>query len=90
MTHIYAGAETSGLYRLSPGSEQWEELTSGLPEFTSVCGIAIHPDNPEVVFAGPRMAPTAALTAGIPGSGWITRGWRRQCGALCSVPETRL
>ena len=39
MTHLFAGAETSGLYRLSPGSEQWEELTVGLPESPSVCGI---------------------------------------------------
>ena len=51
MTYIYAGAETSGLYRLSPGSDPstgsgWEELTSGLPESPSVCGIAIHPGQP--------------------------------------------
>ena len=64
MTHIYAGAETSGLYRLSPGSEQWDELTSGLPEFTSVCGIAIHPDNPEVVFAGTQDGPYRSLNRG--------------------------
>ena len=52
MTTIYAGAETSGIYRLAPGADQWAELTGGLPESPSVCGIAIHPENPEVVFAG--------------------------------------
>ena len=30
-TYVYVGAEASGLYRLSPGSSQWEELTNGLP-----------------------------------------------------------
>ena len=30
-TYVYAGAEVSGIYRLSPGSSQWEELTQGLP-----------------------------------------------------------
>ena len=64
MTHIYAGAETSGLYRLAPGSDQWEELTNGLPESPSVCGIAIHPDNPEVVFAGTQNGPYRSLNRG--------------------------
>lgn len=27
-TCVYAGAETSGIYRLPPGSDQWEELTN--------------------------------------------------------------
>ena len=64
MTHIYAGAETSGLYRLSPGSEHWEELTAGLPESPSVCGIAIHPESPEIVFAGTQDGPYRSLNSG--------------------------
>lgn len=64
MTYIYAGAETSGLYRLAPESGQWEELTSGLPESPSVCGIAIHPANPEVVFAGTQNGPYRSLNCG--------------------------
>ena len=28
-TYVYAGAEKSGIYRLAPGSTQWEELTKG-------------------------------------------------------------
>ena len=64
MTYIYAGAETSGLYRLAPGGEQWEELTNGLPESPSICGIAIHPDNPEVVFAGTQEGPYRSLNRG--------------------------
>lgn len=64
MTYIYAGAETSGLYRLAPGREDWEELTNGLPESPSVCGIAIHPANPEVVFAGTQNGPYRSLDRG--------------------------
>ena len=30
-TYVYVGAEATGLYRLSPGSDRWEELTNGLP-----------------------------------------------------------
>ena len=64
MTYIYAGAETSGLYRLAPGREDWEELTNGLPESPSVCGLAIHPANPEVVFAGTQNGPYRSLDRG--------------------------
>ena len=65
MTYIYAGAETSGLYRLAPGAEQWEELANGLPEAPSVCGIVIHPDNPEVVLAGTQNGPYRSLDRGV-------------------------
>ncbi len=64
MTYIYAGAESSGLYRLSPGGEAWEELSNGLPDSPSVCGIAIHPDNPEIVFAGTHDGPYRSLNRG--------------------------
>ena len=69
MTYIFAGAESSGLYRLAPGADPstssgWEELTAGLPETPSVCGIAIHPDNPEVVFAGTQDGPYRSLNRG--------------------------
>ena len=54
---VYVGAESSGLYRLSPGSSQWETLTNGLPERVEVQGIALHPDNPAIVFAGTNDGP---------------------------------
>ena len=64
-THIYAGAETGGIYRLSPDSEQWEELTNGLPDGPSICGVAIHPTNPEVVFAGTQDGPYRSADRGM-------------------------
>ena len=63
-TYLYAGAESSGLYRLAPGAEAWEELTVGLPEAASVCGIANHPVNPEVVYAGTQNGPYRSLDRG--------------------------
>ena len=50
--HVYAGAGTGGLYRKLPGENRWEELTSGLPPSPEVRVIAVHPLEPNVVFAG--------------------------------------
>ncbi len=63
-TYVYVGAEASGLYRLSPGSSRWEELTIGLPESPIVPGVAIHPDNPEVVYAGTQDGPYRSTDRG--------------------------
>ena len=63
-THVYVGAESSGLYRLSPGSNQWEELTNGLPADPIVPGVAIHPSNPEVVYAGTQNGPYRSTDRG--------------------------
>ncbi len=50
--HVYAGAGTGGLYRKLPGDNRWEELTTGLPPSPKVRVIAVHPLEPNVVFAG--------------------------------------
>jgi len=63
-TYVYAGAESSGLYRLSPGSDKWEKLTNGLPDQAAVPGIALHPDNPEVVYAGTQDGPHRSTDRG--------------------------
>ena len=56
-TNVYAGAESYGLYRLAAGSDHWEKLSKGLPDRVEVQGIAIHPNNPEVVYAGTNDGP---------------------------------
>ena len=56
-TYVYVGAENSGLYRLSPGSSQWEELTNGLPADPIVPGVAVHPNDPQVIYAGTQDGP---------------------------------
>ena len=55
--YLYAGAESSGLYRLAAGGDSWQELTAGLPDNPQVCGIAIHPEQPAVVYAGTQNGP---------------------------------
>ena len=61
-TYVYAGAEASGIYRLSPGSSQWEELTQGLPVDPLVAGIIIHPNAPEVIYTGTQDGPYRSPT----------------------------
>lgn len=61
ISYLYAGfaGETgqgrvvhSGLYRMADGDREWERLDRGLPEAPEVRALAIHPHNPELVFAG--------------------------------------
>jgi len=63
-TYVYAGAETTGIFRLSPGSNQWEELINGLPADPMVCGITIHPNDPEVIYAGTQDGPYRSTNRG--------------------------
>jgi photosystem II stability/assembly factor-like uncharacterized protein len=63
-TYVYVGAERHGLYRLSPGSDQWERLIDGLPARVEAQGIALHPSNPEVVYAGTNDGPYRSTDRG--------------------------
>ena len=49
---LYVGAEAHGLYRKEVGDADWEELFMGLPPMPQARPIAVHPDNPEVLFVG--------------------------------------
>ena len=51
-TLIYVGAEASGLYRKEAGESRWEPLTRGMAPSAQARTIAIHPQNPKIVFAG--------------------------------------
>jgi hypothetical protein len=55
--HVYAGAETGGLFRKAVDDAHWQALTHGLPQPTEVRAIAVHPQNPEIVFAGTQEGP---------------------------------
>ncbi|MBI3325734.1 MAG: hypothetical protein HYZ81_03400, partial [Nitrospinae bacterium] len=50
--HVYAGAEAGGIFRKGADEEHWRPLTHGLPQAPEVRAIAIHPQQPEVVYAG--------------------------------------
>ena len=51
-TLIYVGAEASGIYRKEAGESRWENLTRGMAPSAQARTIAIHPQNPDIVFAG--------------------------------------
>ena len=42
----------SGLYRMAEGNGGWEKLTNGLPEAPAIRALVVHPQKPEVVYAG--------------------------------------
>jgi photosystem II stability/assembly factor-like uncharacterized protein len=54
----------TGLYRLADGGEAWEALTSGLPEAPAVRALAIHPQRPEIVYAGTQSGPYRSADRG--------------------------
>ena len=65
-SYVYAGlaGETapnrvikSGLYRMADGEGAWESLTRGLPEAPAIRAIAIHPQQPEIVYVGTQEGP---------------------------------
>lgn len=58
-THIYIGLAgegdaigTGGMLRLTDGDTQWQHITNGLPQNPQVRALAIHPQNPAIIFAG--------------------------------------
>lgn len=62
-TFIYAGGgrltgepETrGGIFRLRLSDDHFEKLSNGMPENNDVYSITIHPQNPEVIFAGTKL-----------------------------------
>ena len=58
-THIYIGLAgegdaigPGGLLRRAEGDSEWQSVADGLPNDPQVRALAIHPDNPAVIFAG--------------------------------------
>lgn len=56
-THVYVGASArtggnvSGVYRRLANDDRWQHLTSGFAGDTHVHALAVHPDDPAVVYA---------------------------------------
>ncbi|MGE3538445.1 MAG: WD40/YVTN/BNR-like repeat-containing protein [Candidatus Tectimicrobiota bacterium] len=73
-SYIYAGAahwtsagdttNPGGLFRRAVDGEQWEALTNGLPSNAEVRAIAIHPDNPQLIYAGTQDGPYRSKDGG--------------------------
>ena len=74
VTRIFAGAGhgegrnrlkyRGGLFRRSPGEGDWQALTHGLPENVEVRTIAVHPQNPNVIYVGTQVGPYRSTDAG--------------------------
>ena len=63
-TYVYVGLGgegenigEGGLYRRAEGDDHWESITKGLPENPQVRALLVHPDNPEIVYAGTNEGP---------------------------------
>ena len=54
----------SGLFRLADGSNEWEALHRGLPEMPAVRALAVHPQKPEIVYAGTQSGPYRSADRG--------------------------
>lgn len=54
----------SGLFRLADGSEEWEPIQRGLPEMPAVRALAVHPQHPEILYAGTQQGPYRSTDRG--------------------------
>src|SRR5260370_38435364 len=70
VSHVYAGVARSardtigGIFRRATGDERWTQLTNGLPDATDVQAITIHPENPDVIYAGTNNGPYRSTDRG--------------------------
>ena len=57
-SHVYAGSARTkpgtlgGIFRRPAAGGDWEQLAKGLPEAVNVYAITVHPQTPDVVYAG--------------------------------------
>ena len=65
-SYVYAGlaGETgagrvvhSGLLRIADGESEWERVENGLPDAPAIRALAVHPQQPEVIYAGTQSGP---------------------------------
>src|SRR5262245_11868685 len=69
-SHVYVGGARSkpgtlgGIFRRTVGDDRWEQLGKGLPEAVNVYAITVHPDNPDIVYAGTNRGPFRSTDGG--------------------------
>lgn len=72
--YVYAGAahwttagdakHPGGLLRQVVGESDWQRLSGGLPDQAEVRAIVIHPENPQIVYAGTQHGPYRSTDSG--------------------------
>ena len=63
--YVFAGAEAGGLFRMPIGNGgSWENVTAGLPRAAAVRAVAVHPQDPDTVFAGTQHGPYRSRDGG--------------------------
>lgn len=85
-THVYVGLAgehplvvgappanlgEGGLFRRADGEGQWRDITNGLPQNPQVRALAIHPEDPKVVYAGTQ---DGVFRSGDRGENWESTG----------------
>lgn len=73
-SYIYAGAahwtsagdtkNPGGLFRRAVGDDHWQALTNGMPDGPEVRAIAVHPQNPQVIYVGTQHGPYRSTDGG--------------------------
>ena len=54
----------SGLYRMAAENGKWKLLTRGLPEAPAIRALVVHPQEPDVLYAGTQVGPYRSIDAG--------------------------
>ncbi len=94
--HLWGYSGIRGLYKTTDGGESWDKLTSGLPNDnkTGCTEIVIHPDNPDILFAGfyHRLRQPASFISGGENGGLFKSedggiSWRKITSGLASGPS---
>ena len=47
----------TGLYRITPGDDTWESLDKGLLDAPQIRALTVHPNNPQIIYAGTQHGP---------------------------------
>jgi photosystem II stability/assembly factor-like uncharacterized protein len=59
-----AGQQPAGLFRRAVGDDHWQAVSNGIPEGAEVRSIAIHPQDPRVIYAGTQHGPYRSTDGG--------------------------
>jgi photosystem II stability/assembly factor-like uncharacterized protein len=61
---VYAGSGDGVVYRSSDGGRTWAEQRKGLEPLIAMTSVAVHPTNPDIVYAGGVTSRSGALVKG--------------------------